>query len=317
MISSQNNELLNVLRTLVYYDIFEYPLSKEEIVEHSCSRRKDENSCSKALSYLVENNIIYKIDRFYSLSNNPEHIENRLKGNDLAKQWMLKAKRFSKFISNFPYVRGISLSGSLSKGYIGEDPDIDYFIITKENRLWLSRTLLVAFKKIFLFNSYKYFCVNYFIDTNNLEIEEKNLFTATELSTLIPVYGKAVKQRFFECNRWVKDYYPNYLTQQQKELTSQPTGLFKKITERIFNNKMGDFLDNYCMKITIKHWAKKFKHKYTDEEFMLLFKSGKSISKHHPRNFQNIVLKKFNEKMASIKKSHKKALDNFYNSVSI
>ncbi|MEZ5195381.1 MAG: hypothetical protein R2764_02960 [Bacteroidales bacterium] len=86
---------------------------------------------------------------------------------------MLKAKRFSTFISNFPYVRGISLSGSLSKGYIGDDPDIDYFIITKENRLWLSCTMLIAFKKIFLFNSCKYFCVNYFIDTNNLEIEEK------------------------------------------------------------------------------------------------------------------------------------------------
>lgn len=317
MISNQNNELLSILRTLVYYDIFEYPLSKKEIIEHSCTKGLNDNNCSRVLEYLVENRVIFKIDNFYSLSNNPKNIENRIKGNDLAKKWMRKAKRFSKFISNFPYVRGISLSGSLSKGYIGDDPDIDYFIITKENRLWLSRTLLVAFKKIFLFNSYRYFCVNYFIDTNNLEIEEKNLFTATELSTLIPVYGKSVKERFFESNRWVKDYYPNYLSQAQEELTNKPSGFIKQFTEIIFNNKMGDFLDNYCMEITIKHWAKKFKHKYNEEEFRLLFKSGKSISKHHPRNFQNIVLEKFNQKMESIENNFKPVLENFNKSIPI
>ncbi|MEZ5195382.1 MAG: hypothetical protein R2764_02965 [Bacteroidales bacterium] len=114
----------------------------------------------------------------------------------------------------------------------------------------------------------------------------------------------------------MQDYYPNYLTQQQDELIHRPSGLIKKSAEALFNNKLGDFLDNYCMKITIKHWAKKFKHKYTEEEFKLLFKSGKSISKHHPRNFQNVVLEKFKNKMETLEKAHKPVLENYNKSLS-
>ena len=79
----------------------------------------------------------------------------------------------TKFISKFPYVRAILLSGSISKGYMDKDSDVDYFIITQPNRLWVTRLLLMLFKKIFLFNSRKVFCINYFVDSEKLEIEEK------------------------------------------------------------------------------------------------------------------------------------------------
>ena len=85
----------------------------------------------------------------------------------------------------FPFVRGVFLSGSISKGFMSESDDIDYFIITAPGRLWLTRTLLILFKKIFLFNSFRNFCLNYFIDSENLYIPEHNRYTATEIVFLI------------------------------------------------------------------------------------------------------------------------------------
>src|SRR4029453_8923510 len=91
-------------------------------------------------------------------------------------------------IASFPYVRCVCISGSLSKKYFDDTTDIDFFVITKPGRLWVCRTFLILFKKLFLLNSKKYFCINYFIDSDNLEIPDQNIFTATELTTLIPMH---------------------------------------------------------------------------------------------------------------------------------
>ena len=73
---------------------------------------------------------------------------------------MPKAIKRAKFISKFPYIENVSISGALSKNYYNNDGDIDFFLITQPNRLWIARTLLIIYKKMFLLNSRKYFCVN-------------------------------------------------------------------------------------------------------------------------------------------------------------
>jgi len=300
---------LSILRTLVYFDIFDYPLTENEIFNNSDYPEENKSQCKKSLDLLVEQGVIYKLQNFYSIVCDQAKVANRLKGNRKASEWMKKAHWFSNLISGFPYVRGVSVSGSLSKGFLGKNPDIDYFIITHPNRLWLSRTLLVIFKKIFLLNSYKYFCINYFIDSNNLEIEEKNLFTATEIVTMIPLFGNGIKERFFEQNKWVKNYYPNYKREVFSDSVKEKAGFFKMFCEKILDNRFGDWLDTYFMNKTTSHWNKKFHHKFSQEEFDLVFKSSKKISKHHPRNYQSIVYQEYDKRIKEIEKKFQINMD--------
>lgn len=122
---------------------------------------------------LVDANYLYQYGHYYSISTNTDFIIQREENTRRALQIMPMARRMTKIISWFPFVRAVLISGSLSKNVITPDGDIDYFIITGRGRLWVTRTLLVLFKKIFLLNSHKYFCINYFIDDTHLEIEEK------------------------------------------------------------------------------------------------------------------------------------------------
>src|SRR2546430_6574247 len=88
--------------------------------------------------------------------------------------------------------------------------DIDFFIITSANRLWIARTCMHLFKKLtFLTGRQHWYCMNYYIDEEALNIEEHNIFTATELITLLPVCGNGTMQRFFQMNSWVSVYFPN------------------------------------------------------------------------------------------------------------
>lgn len=284
------------LKTILYFSIFRYPLKFEEI--HSYTNYAQELETQKELDYLISEKILTKIDDFFVYANDLEGVTKRLKGNLQAKKALLIAKERAKFIAKFPFVMAVGVSGSLSKGYYDDESDIDFFVITKPNKLWICRTLLMAYKKIFLLNSRKYFCINYFISSQQLEIEEKNRFTATELKTLIPMQGKEIFSAFYKENTWIKDYFSKFeINLNAVENNKKP--LLSKSIEFIFNTNLGEISDNILKKITLKKWKSKFKF-LNNEDFNIALKSTRNISKHHPSNFQKKVILSLNSKIDDV-----------------
>jgi predicted nucleotidyltransferase len=257
---------------------------------------------------LSDKGLVYKNTKFYLLRNNENFISRRIAGNNLAEKKINSAYRMTKFISKFPYIRAILLSGSISKGYMEKDSDVDYFIITHPNRLWVARLLLMLFKKVFLLNSRKFFCINYFVDTETLEIEEKNIFTATELATLIPTYGKELYDELYKRNTWIKDFYPNFPKRDSKIISYNDSSLIQRLFENILNNSLGDKLDDFAMNLFEKSNQKKYSD-YNSKDFQVAFKTSKRESKHHPKFFQKRVLEAFNDKLKSFETNYNVSLD--------
>lgn len=293
---SVGNQLSNdLLKTLLYFDIFQYPLTKEELL-FFCPTVCEGDEVDLALVGLLDKGLLYKFERFYSLHNAPALIDRRLTGNDLATRRMATARRISRFISLFPFVRSVMLSGSISKGYMDKNSDIDFFIVTAPGKLWITRTFLVLFKRIFLFNSHKNFCVNYFIDTENLEIEEQNLFTAIESITLIPTYGENCYYEFWTANQWVQKYFPNSSPRETATIRNG-NAIVKSLTEKLFNNRLGNAIDQYFMNLTLKRWKSLFGKRFSKGDFEVAFKTKKYASKNHPRFYQKSILDKYQDKI--------------------
>jgi hypothetical protein len=293
---------LTLLKPLLYFSLFRYPLTEEEI--YAFSEAKNRVQFKNELDALTKDNIIYKIDGFYLCENNKELVERRLLGNKKAKEIHKKATKVSRFISKFPYVEGVGISGSLSKGYYDDDGDFDFFIITTPNRLWIARTLLILYKKIFLLNSRKYFCVNYFISSNSLEIDEKNRFTATELVTLLPMFGNGSFHEFYKQNKWANSFLPNKnISENIGNLHPVKKPFISKVSEKILNTKLGNIIDNFFLRITYKKWKLKFKN-LDEDQFKVALKSSKNVSKHHPLNFQNQVIVRLNKKYLEYQENH-------------
>lgn len=298
----------SVIKTLAYYDIFEYPLTAEEIYQNLGTNSVSSLDVLNEIESLSKKELIFKKNNFYLLRNNDVLISRRISGNNLAEKKINSAYRMTRFISKFPYVRAILLSGSISKGYMEEDSDVDYFIITHPNRLWVTRLLLMLFKKIFLLNSRKVFCINYFVDTETLEIEEKNIFTATELATLIPTYGKDLYDELYNKNSWIRDFYPNFPKRDNKIISNKKTSLIQKTFEKILSNSFGDKLDDFAMRLFEKSNQKKY-HNYNQNDFRVAFKTSKHESKHHPKFFQKRVLEAFNDKLKSFETNYNVSLE--------
>ena len=288
----------SILKVLVYFDLFEYPLSIEEI-HFFLDKKIPERQLHTDLAELTKNRFVFNIDGFYSLRNDYRFAEKRMLGNKQAQPLLIKANKISRFLFQFPFVRGIGISGSLSKNMADEDADIDYFIITKANRLWIARTIMHFFKKLtFITGHQHWYCMNYFIDEEQLQIEEKNIFIATELITLKPVCGNETIKKFFQANDWTKTYFPNHSFKISDSLTTVPTNKLKRLIEQIFNNHPGNLLDNYLMRLTSKRW------KLKEEKQILNIKGnrmGLKTSKHYckpnPAFFHEKLLARYNSRL--------------------
>lgn len=298
----------SIIKTLAYYDIFDYPLKAEEIYYNLGTNSVSLTEIENEVEQLCKIGITYNKNNFYLLRNNENFISRRLEGNRLAKKKLISAYRMTKLISKFPYVRAVLLSGSISKGYMEKDSDVDYFIITHPNRLWVTRLLLMLFKKVFLLNSRKVFCINYFVDTETLEIEEKNIFTATELATLIPIYGKDLYDELYKNNIWIKKFYPNFPKRDNEILVNKNNLFIQNLIEKTLNNSLGDKLDDFAMNLFEKSNHKKYRE-YNSKDFQVAFKTSKHESKHHPKFFQKRVLEAFNDKLKSIENNYNVSLD--------
>lgn len=286
---NNQNESKALLSLLAYFDIFRHPLSQKEL----------ELMLGKPLGSLLDalclKGVLYHVQGFYMLENTSEWVDQRLLKNKRAAAYQKKIKNVSKLIRLFPFTRSICISGSLSKGVIEEDGDIDFFIMAAHNRIWLNRTMMVLFKKIFLLNSKKYFCVNYFIDEDMLKIPDENIFTAIEIWHLMPVYNQALYAKFIEENSWVQNYFPK-VAEREILMPNFRLPVVTRFLEWLLSGKLGDTLDDFCFRYTVKHWAKKFDN-YDTESYDLVFRSEKSVSKHHPNNFQKKVLDALEKRM--------------------
>lgn len=287
----------SVLKVLAYFDIFHYPLKKKEIRQF-LDRPISNVRLEFILQELVTDGLIFQNYDMYSLEDSPVPACRRIEGNLRAATILPKAQRIGKFLFRFPFVRGVGVSGSLSKNFADEKADIDFFIITKANRLWIARTLMHLFKKLmFLSGREHLYCMNYFVDEEALLLSDQNIFTAIELKTLLPVSGNPAVQEFFLSNLWADEWFPECPFRQQSNKPGRHVGI-KYLFEWCCNNSLGNRLDNYLQKLTDRRWKRKqATGKRNNKGQMMGLVTDKHFARSNPGAFQEKVLFQYQERL--------------------
>lgn len=288
-----------ILKVMAYFDVFSYPLTTDELKQYLGVHSTENELFFEALQQLIETRIIRQHQAFLYLGSCPSVVKRRISGNIRAKQRLRQARFYSRIISGFPFVRGVFLSGSISKGFMTDNDDIDYFIVTTPDRLWIARSMLTIFKKVFLLNSHKNFCINYFVDQNHLYIQEQNRFTATELAFIVPMYDQGVYNPIINQNQWVRQFYPFFKEGFATAPSLRPS-LFKRLLEYIMKGSVFSQLDQYLLTISKKYIRKKYA--YMDQAtFDEAFSIQAYELRYLPNRQQSRIMRVFRQKVQSLK----------------
>jgi len=280
---------LAIIKVVAYYDVFNYPVTKKEILEN-LGDAVFESTFESSLNSLIQKNIIKTQDDFYFTQQfDTKFIKQRLEANQLAQLMLPIAKKHGAIISKFPFIKAVFISGGLSKNYFHQQSDIDYFIITTKNKLWLCRTVFMLYYKLLSKEKKEFFCLNYFISEADLTIPDRNQFVATEIATLMPMVNHPLYIQFLDANDWYKSFFPQMPIRSSQESISLKKYAVKSFIEYLFSGFIGDKVDDMLLRLTLKHWRKKFSH-MKQEDFELQIRSRKHVCKHHTKGYQNKVL---------------------------
>ena len=244
-----------IKKTLHYFSFFKHALSIEEL-HFYLGCKVDQRDLRIILDELIYKEEVYTDAVWFALEKS--HLDKKSKYQALNKYRLRQARFIGALIYYFPFVRGVYLSGSLSKqGVQSKEDDIDFFILTASNRVWTAKLYLIVFKKIFLMNSEKYFCINLLMDQEILELSKRNKYTATELVSLIPIKNYRGLENLWAANPWIKSYFPNASIEPKFSHKQMKSRLF----ERLSNFLLGDKLERWArQKFTVhmqKHTDKK------------------------------------------------------------
>jgi len=264
----------SILATIIYYDIFDYPLTGFEIFKylinplHVIGQLEDINktefepmsniSLSGVLRSLEDENIqkfISQKNGFYFLKEKKWLYRERIERQKIAAERWKKVKRVLKFIQFVPFVKMVAVCNSLAIDNSKKDADIDFFIIARKKRIWLTRFMVTFMvwligqwrhkNKIFGKICLSFYITDEFLNLNSLAIGPYDIYLANWIHQLRPVYGEEkIYEEFIFENQWVKDYllnfgkignsyYPGF--KQNKTLI-----LIRKILEKILGGWVGN-----------------------------------------------------------------------------
>ncbi len=301
--SLENVHKNEIIKTLLYFDIFNYPLKENEIYEN-LSINYDYQDFKAYLNLLIEEEVLICKDGFFLVPTSEfSNIERRVKGNKGAAIMLPEAYKYSKKIAALPFIEGVCLSGGISKNYYDKESDIDFFIITSKNRLWVSKVLTKIFYNLQPVKRRKQYCMNYFVSENNLEIPDHNHFVATELAHLIPTVNYDIYNNILKKNIWYKTFLPNKKEFDLENCQKKQSGILKKFIESVLAGKLGDIIDNYLFNWGLKRIKMRFP-KPTEEDFELKFRTKKDVCKRHEKGHQNKILDLWDKKLQEFEKNY-------------
>src|SRR5438105_4375281 len=139
----------SVLAAIVYADLFDYPLTIDELVRYQVGTSYPALEIAESLAGDVElRGKLVESGGYYSLRERPQLVRIRRQRELFSRKLWRKALVYARWASNLPFVRMVAVTGALSMHNVGPVPDIDLLVVAKEGRVWLCRRSLIVLVRL-------------------------------------------------------------------------------------------------------------------------------------------------------------------------
>jgi len=256
--TSENNNEKIVLRPIIFLDLFDYPVTAFE-VWHYLDKKQFFSEVIEALDKLVQQNIISKKNGFYYLLGRGQIVDTRLRRYNYSCTKIKKAQLFIKPFSFLPFIKSIAVANFIGAYNLRQGSDIDFFIITSANRIWLSRFISAGLAKILRLrptkqNKKNKICLSFYISEVNLDLKK---FELSDGDPYFYYWLRGLKLIHDKNNTWQKFKIANHLLLDNNlnalDNFKQEGGLF--ISSKPKCNWLGRILEKLTKKIQLKIMA--------------------------------------------------------------
>ena len=278
-----------VLRALAYRQVFDCPLSGDEVWQFLDLPGVPREAVAAALRRLQTAGWVASREGMFWLAEMDDPLQRWAALRDRADAAMPEALAVGRSLMRLPFIDGVAISGSLSKRALAEDGDYDFLVITRPGRLWLVYTMLRIYRS--RLRSPDMLCSNYLLAGHKLALERRDAFTAIELATLIPVAGQQGLAQLEQANPWASDFLPNRAA--MESVTDAPRSGWRRLAEAVLAGPVGAVLDWLACRA-----VKALQHRKYPQLRSLMARRSAELSRHvaklhHAKEWKYRVLERF------------------------
>ncbi len=232
--SNKNKELESfydsaILETLRYRSIFSSRVTFHQLCtfficpEEPLEIEINEKVIKQRLEYLIKKKrISYKKGLYYLFGHKTVNWNSRAAN---SRKLLKEAYETANILKQIKWIKMLAVTGSVAAYNAQKKDDIDVFIITEKNRLWLTRFFVVLLLK--LHNKYrtdenfhKKVCPNIYLSDDALmwEKSKQNIYTAHEILLMHPLINRDDTYfKFISSNKWLFSYFPFFKVNMPKK----------------------------------------------------------------------------------------------------
>jgi predicted nucleotidyltransferase len=241
------DELLALVDAVVYADVFDSTVTLDEL--HRYARvLVDRASLEQVLADdPVLRTIVVERDGTIALRGRSEVFATGADRAGQVEHLRRRARRVARVLCHTPFVRGISLTGSVAAGDARDDSDVDMLLVVAPGRLGTVFALLGTVSRIV---GRRVFCPNFYLSENNLTIRSQSIYVAREVAQTESLAGDAMRLR--EANPWVEAIFPNLPKPTEPRQDLRTGGFGQHFVEALLGGRIGD---------RFERWARELAHR--------------------------------------------------------
>lgn len=219
----------SILATLAYFDVFDYPLKIEEIwrwlyVVHAEDLRAVEQATpadvEREVAELTAHASVERAGSYVTLFGRSGIAVTRMErrvGNE--RKW--RRARLAAWLLRFvPFVRFVGVVNTLAIDNARPESDIDFFIVVRQGRMWLTRLLVTLFVQALGIRRHgskikDRVCLSFYVSDAALNLEPWSLqhddpYLTFWVTQVVPLFDRnGTWQRFREANAWIGSHLPH------------------------------------------------------------------------------------------------------------
>ena len=279
-----------LLRMVLYFDIFKHPLTVAELERLVAPGQRD--ALVEVLAELEAAGQIASSGDYRHLPGCQENVARRQERARCAEQLWPRAKRAAAVLGSLPFVRGVLITGSLSKNSAMPDDDVDFLLLVQTGRVWSLKTLTHIARKVMPQPLRELFCTNYLLDVDSLSLDQRNLFTAVELCTAIPMYGPEACMAFISANSWAEQFVPGLDWSVERAGNARQQTRSRSVTavESAWSGPLAQQAEKRALSLWDRYWRRKY-HWLSESQRDRRFQRSATVATNHFHDFQEYVLR--------------------------
>lgn len=234
-----------ILRTLAYYDIFDYPLTPDEIwrwlyqAPGEALGEVSKELVNADIDNLVQRHKLIRRGAYLIFPGRESLVATRTERMERSVKLWRRAASTARYLELVPFVKMIAVGNTLAIDNVRPASDIDLLIVIAPRHLWIARMLVTGIVSLLGYRRHGdkiagRICLSFYVTTDGMNLSklkgaEEDTYLTYWTAQVVPLIDDGTYEKYRQANAWTDARLPHAWSWEWKSKIQMPNAGLQSI----------------------------------------------------------------------------------------